>query len=115
METNFNGADQENAPQTVGRQTRGTFEIKHPLYSKRRPKPQVPDSTREVWELGLVPRPTSGSCMEFALTKHKGRVRFRFTEVGANGQRHRFHLDPSELLATVSAIHKGRSIMGAGA
>ena len=86
-----------------------------PLYSKRRSKPQVPDSTSEVWQLGLVPRLTSDSCMEFALTKKGGRVRFRFTEVAANGQRHRFHLHPSELLAAVSAIHKCRSIMGAGA
>ena len=85
-----------------------------PLYNKRRPKPQVPDSTNEVMQLGLVPRRCSGSHMEFALTKQGGRTRFRFTEVGENGQRHRFHLDPSELLAAVSAIHLARSAMGAG-
>lgn len=113
METNLNGA-KENAPQPVARHKRGTSTIQKPIYSKRRPKPQVPDSTRKVWQLGLVPRLTSDSCMEFALTKKDGQVRFRFTEVAANGQRHRFHLDPSELLATVSAIHKARSAMGAG-
>lgn len=105
----------EKASQPLLRHVGGNSIIQNPLYSKRRPKPQVPDSTSEVTQLGLVPRRCSGSHMEFALTKQGGRTRFRFTEVGENGQRHRFHLDKSELLAAVSAIHKCRSIMGAGA
>ena len=86
-----------------------------PLYNKRRPKPQVPASTNEVMQLGLVPQPCSSARTEFALTKRKGRMQFRLTRIEENGQRHRFHLDKSELLAAVSAIHKCRSIMGAGA
>ena len=103
----------EKASQAVGRQTGGTFKFKQPLHSKRRPKLQLVKSTSEVIQLGLVPRLTSEGRMEFALTERGGRVRFRFTEIRADGQRHRFHLEPSELLAAVSAIHKGRSIMGA--
>lgn len=114
MRNNLNGAN-ENASQPVARHKRGTFNFKQPLYSKRRLKPQVPDNTAEVTQLGLVPRPTSDSRMEFALTKRGGRTRFRFTEVSETGQRHHFHLDPPELLAAVSAIHKARSAMGAGA
>ena len=105
----------ENAPQPVARHTQGTFKIQKPLHSKRRPKLQVGKSTREIIQLGTVPRPTSNARMEFALTNKGGRVRFRFTEVDANGQRHRFHLDAPELLATVRAIHRGRTIMGARA
>ena len=113
MRNNLNGAN-ENAFQAIGRQTEGTFKTQPPLHNKRRPKLQVGKNTAEVIQLGLVPRLTSDSRMEFALTKHGDRTRFRFTRVGANGDRHRFHLDPPELLATVRAIHKARSAMGAG-